>query len=277
MEEAALALRYPTRLAAGPDGRVYVSDAKQGAVLVYDRSGAVVDQLRELPGPLGVAVDSAGKVYVGCSGSRSVEVLGPGDERSSVDAGNIGLPNDLALDRAGNLYVADSSADVVRSYGPSGKPRLTIAGGGDGVGGLGFPSAVTVGYRDGRGELFVADQRHHRVQVFDLDGGFLRAFGSAAASAGDNWRGRFVRLQSLDVDRAGRLHAADSYLHRVQILDAETGAYVDDYGALGDGPGRFRLPLDVLLVGAGEAWVADAGNGRLVRFRWPAEAEAKED
>ena len=78
-----------------------------------------------------------------------------------------------------------------------------------------------------------------------------------------NWRGRFVRPQSLAVDAQGRLHVADSYLNNVQILDADTGDYLGSYGAFGTGPGQLNLPLDILITSGGEVAVANAENHRV--------------
>ena len=101
---------------------------------------------------------------------------------------------------------------------------------------------MTIAYRQGTGELYVADQGHARVQVFDLQGKFLRTFGSVVEFNSSEWECRFVRLQSLAVDEHGRLHAADCHMNNVQILDADTGRYLDSYGIFGSKPGELNMP-----------------------------------
>jgi hypothetical protein len=51
-------------------------------------------------------------------------------------------------------------------------------------------------------------------------------------------------------------------MNNVQILDAETGGYVDSYGEFGTAEGQLNLPLDILIVG-GKVVIANAGNKRV--------------
>jgi DNA-binding beta-propeller fold protein YncE len=185
-----------------------------------------------------------------------------------IDTGNIRMPNDLALDRQGRVYVADSLSDTVKVYDTAGRWLREIGWAGADEGGLLFPVAVTVAYRTGaggheEGELYVADQDNARVQVFDLQGAFLRTYGSAVPAFSTDWHGRFVKLQSLAMDARGRLHAADSYLNTVQILDADTGDYRDSYGRFGTDAGQLNVPLDIFITRSGRVVVANAENHRV--------------
>jgi len=254
----------PIRLAQGPGDKLYVSDVKAGSVFIYDKDLNLVDELRNLHQPLGVAVDDEGNIYVGNNSRDGVEVYGPGGERLyAIDEGAILMPNDLALDQEGNLYVADSLSNTVKVYDSAGQWVRNIGSPGDGVGGLWFPISVTIAYRQNNGEVYVADQGHAKVQVFDLQGNFLRAFGSAVQAFSMDWQGNFVKIQSLAVDGQGRLHVADCYLNRVQILDAETGQYLDSYGSFGTAAGQLNLPLDILITRNGQVAVTNAGNSRV--------------
>jgi DNA-binding beta-propeller fold protein YncE len=266
------AFTYPTRIALGPRGSVYVSDARAGSVFILSRDLRVRGEIKNLRSPLGVAVAPDGRLYVGVKDLGAVVVYSAsGQKLSTIDQGGIQMPNDLALDVLGNLYVADSAAHQVKIYDPSGARRTTIAGSGTEVGRFRFPSALAI--RQGRrpgdlsgGELFVADQGNARIQVFDLKSRFLRSFGSAVAPFSADWKGRLVRVQSLAVDRRGRLHVLDSYLNRIQILDPRTGAYLGDYGAQGRAAAQLNLPLHLVLTAEGDALVANAENQRVERF-----------
>lgn len=261
-------LAYPTRLALGPAGSLYVSDPKVGSVFIY-RSGNVVGELKGLDKPLGIAVDSDGTIYVGNNGRDNVEKYSAaGLLVGALGTGDVRMPNDLALDAGGNVYVADSLSNLVWAYAPEGAVLWTLR-----RADLQFPSAVAVAYfenGDGsvRGELFVADQGHYLVKVFDLQGNFLRSFGGFPTKSGMfmptwDWEGRFVTLQSLVVDARGDLHALDSYMNKVQVLDSLTGDYLDSYGEAGSGPGQLKLPLEIVIDGADQVLVANADKGKV--------------
>ena len=260
---------YPTRLALGLDNEIYVSDAEADAVFIYDAELNLAGELRGIRRPLGVAVAPNGNVYIGSDARDEVQVYDYSGERiQTIGAGTIKMPNDLVVDRDGWLYVADSLSNKVWIFDPNGVPAGSAGSEGDDPGRLDFPVAITIAYRiEGSaeiGELFVADQRHASIQVFDLQGNFLRSYGGKVTSGTSNssWQGKFVRIQSLAVDAPGRIHAVDCYMNKVQILDAVTGVYLDSYGEFGTDGGRLNLPLDILVTG-GRVIVTNAGNKRV--------------
>ncbi len=257
-------LRLPTRLTQGADGRVYVSDATVGSVFIYDSSLTQMAELKELATPLGVAVSASDLIYVGNNGRNNVEVYdASGEWLQSIGEGDIQMPNDLALDADGNLYVVDSLSNTIWVYEPDGSLLRSIGTPGNGPGKLSFPAAVEISYRSPAGEVYVADQSNWRVQVFDLNGVYLRQFGSRMPAFSDDWQGKFVTIQSLAMDAQNRLHAADSYQNRVQILDPETGAFIDSYGEYGRGVGELNVPLDIYITPQGGVVVTNSGNRRV--------------
>ncbi len=258
----------PTRLAEGPDGRIYVTDARAGSVFVYSSDLELEGELANLDRPLGVVVDARGTIIVGSDGRDSVEAYAvDGRLTTTVFEEEGAMPNDLALDDEGNLYVVDSRSDMVRVFTSSGEWSHDIGTSGEGDGELDFPSAVAIGKRRGlfgsQQELFVADLGNARVQVFDLDGTWLRGFGEPIEAFSTDWVGRFGKLQSLAVDDAGRLHALDTYTSKVQVLDPEAGEYVDSYGEFGTGEGQLNLPLDLLITTDGRVIVTNSENHRV--------------
>ena len=264
--------RLPTRLAQGPNWRFYVSDARIGSVFIYGPDLRLVGELKQLDRPLGVVVDALGQIYVGNDGRDNVEVYSPaGVKLREIGAGTIRMPNDLDLDEDGNLYVVDSLSDTVRVFDAAGAWLRDIGSAGDAAGELSFPAAVAIAYRSGFGEVYVADQGHARIQVYDLQGAFLRGYGSEVGAFSGDWQGKFVKLQSLAIDEFGRLHAADSYLNRIQILDPDTGAYLDSYGSFGTGAGELNVPLDIAIAFWGSTVVANSGNRKVENLFAPSQ------
>jgi DNA-binding beta-propeller fold protein YncE len=251
--------RYPTRLAWSADAQqLFVSDPRVGSVFVYDSTATLIGELKVQGKPLGVAVDAQGNIYVGNDKLDQVEVYSPaGLQIATLGAGTLQMPNDVAFDQNGQLYVVDSQRNRIEVFEPTtGQPMRTI-----GAGQLRFPSALAISGQ----EVFVADQANFRVRVFDLQGNLLRSFGSEVSQGfmTYNWKGRFVRIQGLAVDATGRLHALDSHMGLIQILNAANGAFIASYGTQGTAPGELDLPLGIDMNQYGETAVANTRNERV--------------
>ena len=261
-------LRWPTRIAVGPDGRYYVTDGQAGSLFILDSALQVQDEHSGFERPLGVAVGRDGRIYVGSAGRHRVEVLDSGGQPiSMVGEGVLQMPNDLALDADRNLYVADSTADSVRIFNPEGALIASLPEQADPE--ARFPISVTIAYRADDnggvvGELYVAYQISGRIHVYDLDRRVrVRALGGRVPMGSSHWEGRFSRLQSLDVDRHGHLHAVDAFMSQIQVLDAMTGAFRRVYGTLGVGPTELNVPLDLVITAHGQVIVTNSGNRRV--------------
>lgn len=253
------AVRYPTRLAWGPDAqRLYVTDPRVGSIFIYDSALTLIGEIKGLAKPLGIVVDPLGKIYVGNDQVDNIEVYDPsGTKTATLGVGTVEMPNDLAFDQDGKLYVADSRKDRIWVFDPETGANVGVIG----VGELRFPSAVAISGQ----ELFVADQSNFQVKVFDLQGTLLRSFGGEVSqgSLGYKWKGKFIRLQSLGIDAAERLHVLDCHMGIIQILDATTGAYITSYGTQGTAPGELNLPLDIDLNQYGQTAVTSTKNERV--------------
>jgi DNA-binding beta-propeller fold protein YncE len=257
-------LVYPTRIATGINDGLFVSDFKVGSVFVLDGAYNPVKELKDLDGPLGVAVDDYGRIYVGNMGIGNVEVynyLGYFLHYLGDESGEFLMPSDIAVGPNDRIYVADSREHCVKVYDQSGQRVLVIGGEGSGEGQFKFPSTVAISH--GTWELYVGDQTNCRVQVFDLDGNILRAFGSPVDPP--DFEGEFGCIQSIAVEEDGgtiRIHVVDTSQNRIQVL-TETGDFLSIYGETGLGMGQLNLPLDAVVTFSGQTIVCNAGNGRV--------------
>jgi DNA-binding beta-propeller fold protein YncE len=256
---------YPTRLAIGPDGKFYVSDAQAGAVFVYNAGLDLIGVLKGLENPLGIAVDAEGNIYVGNNRQDKVEVYScRGGKIATVGGGLIRMPNDMAFDLSGNLYVVDSADNKIKVFDSQGQNIKNIAA--DTPVSLAISSYIDSNSQE-VGELFVAEMKLARISVFDLNGNYDRSIGRKVSTFGSFWHGRFVKLQSLAIDSQGRLHALDCYLNKVQILDAQDGTFLGSYPS-GEEPDHTKLLLDVVLKDPNTAVLTDSENKRLQVFQY---------
>jgi DNA-binding beta-propeller fold protein YncE len=156
---------------------------------------------------------------------------------------------------------------------------------------------------DTRGNLYVADTKNSRIQVFDGNGQFVREFGSKGPG-----EGQFNEPCGLTVDPQGEIWVADTWNQRIAHFTADgkpAGSFVDtekaffgpraviasrtflyvadtgnkrivrfdkkgnklsEWGGNGVGPGQFVEPVGLAADPAGNIYVADTGNHRVQVF-----------
>jgi sugar lactone lactonase YvrE len=107
-------LDLPVNDAVDKNGTVYVANNGNSTVTEYPwgQTSPSVTLSTDLVDPNGIAVDSAGTVYVTSGatvGQCSVLEFPKGATSPSVSVNGFGLPIGLAFDKAGNLYVADGA------------------------------------------------------------------------------------------------------------------------------------------------------------------------
>jgi TonB family protein len=122
-------LGTPYDIAVDPSGNLYVADARNGRVRKIDSKGIVTTVIRadsqtaggsalaikELVVPLGVAVDSAGILYITDGGSTRVRKVQSGNAVViNWNAATTSIPTRVTADDRGNIYVADGSNGFVR-------------------------------------------------------------------------------------------------------------------------------------------------------------------
>jgi hypothetical protein len=137
---------------------LYVCDFKNHQILVFDRhSGSLLRSIGkpgsgpgELGGPLGLAVDPEGYIYVSEIVNCRLQKFSP-DGKSIRTFGNRGdqpgtftRPKHIALDSDGNLYVVDTAFQNVQVLNKDFKPLMAFGGHGNFPGYMDLPAGVTV-------------------------------------------------------------------------------------------------------------------------------------
>jgi sugar lactone lactonase YvrE len=181
--------------------------------------------------------------------------------------GQFALPDGIGVDNAGTVWVADRNNNRVERFTSSGRylpfPALRGRPWSSAPGRLHLPYDVTP---DALGDLYVADTHNHRIQELSPTGRLIRSFGSRGSGPG-----QFEQPRGVAIDAFGNVWVADHENHRVQKFTS-TGQFLGKFGAhggdgsLGGGPGEFNSPRGLSSDAAGNIYVADDANHRVVKL-----------
>lgn len=218
----------PSGLAIDAAGVLYVADTGNHAIRRITREGHVstvagdgVPGFRDGPGararfngPIGLALDPAGRIIVADTYNDRVRVVEPNGAvatlavpvassiEGEVAAPGFDTPSGVAVDAVGRIYVADTGSGQLRIIDPaeSTGSRAVVTGGGRPVG-------VAVGPG---GEVYVSDDRGRVLEISRE--GIARTVAGARPGYrdGNGDEARFRRPAGLAVDGPGRLVVADA-------------------------------------------------------------------
>ncbi|HEY9102819.1 MAG TPA: NHL repeat-containing protein, partial [Chitinimonas sp.] len=286
---AALAARFsdPYGIAIAQDGTRFVADAGDNnrirkitpdgtvSTLAGGKEGYAdgTGQAAAFHTPSGLALDTAGNLYVADTGNhriRKVTPAGvvstlagdgtPGTRDGAAAQAQFNGPVGVAVDKAGRVYVADTYNDRIRLISPDGQVR-TLAGGGlpgyaDGVGvqaRFDTPAALAL---DDQGNVWVADTRNNAIRKLAPDG----TVSTLLRSEPHDRDAALRRPVSLVVTHDGLLYVGEmSHGGVLQIaqdgrLHVLTGATLMD---------QLARPAGLALAKDGTLHVSDAGSFRL--------------
>jgi hypothetical protein len=212
----------------------------------------------QLLSPTGIAVDSAGNVYVAEGNGNRFQKF---DNNGTflMKAGLLGdipggfvSPSGIAVDSAGNIYVTDNFTNRTSKFNASGTYLSSI-------GPSNFLSANGVAV-DSADKVYIVDGSTHRVRKYDSAGAFITQWGSNGA--GD---GQFNGPSGIAIDSADNVYVADTGNNRIQKFTS-AGTFITKWGAPGSGNGQFTSPNGVGVSVSGTVFVVDTGNSRIQSF-----------
>jgi len=248
-------------------GRIYVTDAGNSAVFVFDAvAGELVVWDKAEPranflSPVGIAVGPGGDILVADSRLGIVARLdASGNPRRSIGRGTLKRPTGLAYDPQGKrIYVCDTAAHDIKVFDDGGRLVKTIGRRGDGDGEFNFPTYLAFA----RGELYVTDTMNSRIQVLSDAGAVVKLhFGTRGTSVGN-----LVRPKGVAVDSEGNIYVVESYYDHLLVFSPR-GELLLAFDGSRQGIGKFDLPAGVWVDAGNRVFVADMLNGRIPVFQF---------
>jgi sugar lactone lactonase YvrE len=305
----AASLNAPTGVAVDAAGNVFIADSGNHRIRRVDANGIITTvagngssgftgdggaaTAASLSYPQGVALDTAGNLYIADTGNHRIRrvntigvittVAGNGSfdftgDGGAATAASLSYPQGVALDTTGRIYVADSGNRRIRMVSASGV-ITTVAGNGlygfAGDGGaataavLSYPQGVAL---DAAGNFYIADTGNQRIRKVDAGGVITTVAGNGSFGfAGDGGIATAAKLgypQGVALDAAGNLYIADQNNQRIRKVAPSgligTVAGNGSFGFAGDGgvggAASLSYPQAAVPDAAGNLYIADTGN-----------------
>lgn len=254
----------PSGVAVDGSGNVYVADTNNHTIRGISAGGNVIT-LAGAPGvigstdtasgparftyPFGLALDSAGSIYVADTYNHTIRLIsqngtvstlaGLAGTRGTTDgagsAARFAFPTGITVASQGLIYVADSGSSTIRRIAGNG---VTTYAGTAGISGTAEGAALTlarftqpngVGV-DSTGVVYVADSGNHTIRriapgVGALAGDVSTLAGLAGvigSTDGSGTAARFNQPNGLAVDSAGNIYIADTQNRTIRRSGAVT-------------------------------------------------------
>jgi len=275
-------LAYPAGIYVDFAGTLYIADSGNQRVRTVFNG---IMRTLALPGvtlalPTGIAGDTAGGIYIADGGNHRIFRRTLSGALFQVAAGiTLDSAREALTDGLGNLLIADGRR--VRLLTATGFPTILAGDGtfgfrGDGgpatLAALNGPGGVAV---DASGNLYIADERNHRVRMVSGAGviSTVAGTGQPAVSA-DGMAPTSTPIdapEGLLADPSGVLWVAEYFGNRVRKL-TPSGAFLT---VAGNGTGGFngdarpatsaqlQEPGQAALDSSGNLYIADSGNHRI--------------
>jgi len=212
----------PRGVAVDVSGNLYVADTGNARVQKFSPEGNFLTAFGkagtgegEFRAPNGITVDSNGNIYVADAHNARLikfDAAGAFEKQWSGPAPGFYGPRDVAIGPYRQLYVLDQGRNRVVRLDPEGENFAEWGQKGTNEGEFSDPTGLDVA----GDRVFVADAGNSRIQVFDLDGKFIRQW------AVPEWDKNLWHFPDVVFDmQTNRLYATSGETNEVLVFDAD--------------------------------------------------------
>jgi len=228
----------------------------------------------EFYSPQGVAVDSAGNVYVADRNNNRIRKITPGGVVSTLaGTGDTGFqdgpalsakfssPSGVAVDASGNVYVADTNNNRIRKISDGVVSTLagSTQGFEDGPGASAkfkLPQGVAV---DSAGNVYVVDTENYRIRKITPGGvvSTLAGDGTSDYADGPGASAKFSDPKGVAVDASGNVYVGDTCygIDLGQIRKITPGGVVSAFAGSTEGSWEWEMPDSGVGYEGDDLWI----------------------
>ncbi|MDX2170296.1 MAG: hypothetical protein SF182_24705 [Deltaproteobacteria bacterium] len=255
-------LNIPLDVAVDGAGNVYIADTSNHAIRMVSTRGIITTIVgngsrgsdgdggpasrAQLASPTGIAVDSAGRLFIADSDNYRVRMVADGiittvagingqsgstGDGGAATAAKLRYPFDVAVFN-GNLFICDMIDHKIRRVDPNGIISTYAGGGTSGFTGDGGPATAakfsyptTLSIDDG-GRLFIGDTRNYRIRMISAGGIISTVAGNGtngySGDGGSATAASFSEPSGIAIDPSGQLlFISSDDDKRVRIVDLD--------------------------------------------------------
>ena len=267
-------LKAPQGIAFNDRGDMIVAEYREHKVSIFNpwrkklnSFGTMGSEPGQFNHPTDVAVDDDGNILVVDQKNHRIQKFKPDPKNGTLNfitevGRNATLPLDFDFPvgiaihpHTKMIYITENKKTncIQILY-----PNLTLFGNLLGE----FNQAKDIAF-DGDGNIYVADNENHRIQVFTQTGDLVRQFGIYGEG-----RGELKYPSGVSIGSDGLLYVAELYNYRVSVF-TQDGTYLTSFanGTKGSEPGQLNNPRGVTVDKNGIIYVSDHGNDRILIFK----------
>ncbi len=220
----------------------------------------------QFSGPVGIAINAVGDVYVSDAGNHRVEEFDPsGDFMTAWGSqgsgpGQFENPEGIAVNAAGDVYVADAgNSSRIEEFDGSGHFLREWGKKGSGPGEFESPRGLAI---DSSGNVYATDYGNERVEKFTAAGEYLMSFG--VEERGEK-PGRLVAPWGVAVNSEGDVYVTSIGYFPINEF-APSGAYITRWPVRVGPDAEFIYPTGLGINASGDLFLANSADNLIDEY-----------